>query len=336
MTTIFLSYSPQSLEHYYGSRALAQLQALADVRLNHRETQMTPDDLVREAGDCQIIVSSRIPEVPASVFDRLPNLVAYCRCAVDIRNIDVAAASRNGVLVTQATAGFAVSVSELILGGMIDLSRHLSHANIAYRRGVMPEIRMGRELRGATLGVVGYGAIARYLCKIAHALGMRVVVADPYAQVDDSAYAQVTFDALLAQSDYVVCLATATAATENLFDRSAFSKMRRTAFFINASRGELVDDAALLEALDGDRIAGAALDVGRADDQMPSPALTGHPRVVATPHIGGLTPQAAEHQAMDTVAQVAALLAGRVPQGALNTQHASRLSRFTSRRIENA
>ena len=257
MTTIFLSYSPQSLEHYYGSRALAQLQALADVRLNHRETQMTPDDLVREAGDCQIIVSSRIPEVPASVFDRLPNLVAYCRCAVDIRNIDVAAASRNGVLVTQATAGFAVSVSELILGGMIDLSRHLSHANIAYRRGVMPEIRMGRELRGATLGVVGYGAIARYLCKIAHALGMRVVVADPYAQVDDSAYAQVTFDALLAQSDYVVCLATATAATENLFDRSAFSKMRRTAFFINASRGELVDDAALLEALDGDRIAGA-------------------------------------------------------------------------------
>ncbi|WP_268907114.1 NAD(P)-dependent oxidoreductase, partial [Collimonas silvisoli] len=105
-------------------------------------------------------------------------------------------------------------------------------------------------------------------------------------------------------------------------------KMQKTAFFINASRGELVDEAALVEALNSGLIAGAAMDVGRAADQMPSPELAAHPLVVATPHIGGLTPPAAEHQAMDTVAQVAALLAGRMPQGAVNGAEAFRLSRY--------
>ncbi|WP_268907152.1 NAD(P)-dependent oxidoreductase, partial [Collimonas silvisoli] len=169
MTTIFLAYSPQSLPHYYGDNALAQLQMLADVRLNRSDAPMTPEDLIRQAQNCQIIVSSRIPEVPAAVFDNLPNLLAYCRCAVDIRNIDVEAANRNGVLVTRATPGFSGSVSEWIIGVMIDLSRDISRTSYAYRRGEEPHIRMGRELRGATLGIVGYGTIAVYLTKIASA-----------------------------------------------------------------------------------------------------------------------------------------------------------------------
>ena len=94
---------------------------------------------------------------------------------------------------------------------------------------------------------------------------------------------------LLAASDFVVCLATATAQTENLMNAAAFAAMKPQAFFINASRGDLVDEAALLHALDSARIAGCALDVGRASDQMPSLALARHPRVVATSHIGGLT-----------------------------------------------
>ena len=108
----------------------------------------------------------------------------------------------------------------------------------------------------------------------------------------------------------------------------AFAQMKPGAFFVNASRGNLVDEAALLRALDDGRIAGCAMDVGRAGDQKPSPALARHPQVVATPHIGGLTPQATEHQALETVAQVGEILKGRVPKGAVNAQQATRLTRL--------
>lgn len=328
MADIYLAYSPGTRANYYGDKPLALLQALGTVHLNDSETPLTPTDLVHAAAGCDIIVAPRIPAAPAEVFDRLPQLAAYCRGAVDIRNIDVDAASRNGVLVTRATPGFAASVAEWVLAAMFDLSRGISDAALAYRNGVAPVVRMGRELRGATLGVAGYGTIGQYLCRIAQALGMQIVVADPYANITEPSHIATSFDAMLAQSDYVVCLAPATPETAQLFNAAAFAKMQASAFFINASRGELVDEAALLLALDHGVIAAAALDVGMAPDQMPSSLLARHPHVIATPHIGGLTPQAAEHQAMDTVNQVAAILAGRLPEGAVNAGKAHRLARF--------
>ena len=104
-----------------------------------------------------------------------------------------------------------------------------------------------------------------------------------------------------------------------------FRKMRASAFFINASRGDLVDESALLRALDEGWIAGCAMDVGRDPDQMPKFSLAQHPRVIATPHTGGLTPDAVRHQALETVRQVGELVAGRVPIGAVNANRANRL-----------
>jgi D-3-phosphoglycerate dehydrogenase len=127
----------------------------------------------------------------------------------------------------------------------------------------------------------------------------------------------------------VVCLAAATEATENMMNAAAFAAMKPDAYFINASRGNLVDEDALLAALDAGTIAGCAVDVGRAPDQMPSPRVAAHPRVIASPHIGGLTPPAVEHQALETVAQVAELLQGRAPQGAVNAQQATRWRQAT-------
>jgi hypothetical protein len=101
----------------------------------------------------------------------------------------------------------------------------------------------------------------------------------------------------------VVCLAIANADTENLMNAQAFARMKPGAFFVNASRGNLVDEAALREALDRGHLAGCAMDVGRAPDQMPTPELARHPKVIATPHVAGLTPQAIEHQSLETVAQ---------------------------------
>jgi len=116
----------------------------------------------------------------------------------------------------------------------------------------------------------------------------------------------------------VVCLAVANESTENLIGQVALAQMRRNAFFINLSRGNLVDEAALTAALRENRIAGAAIDVGRARDQMPTPELAKLPNVIATPHIGGLTRPAIESQSLETVGQVEAIINGKVPRGAVN------------------
>ena len=181
-------------------------------------------------------------------------------------------------------------------------------------------------MRGSRLGIVGYGHIGRHVGALALALGMQVAFSDPVAQDGDPAVRRLPLDDLLAESDFVLCLAPATAETENLMNAARFARMKRGAFFINASRGNLVDEEALLQALDRGPLGGCALDVGRAPDQMPSPALARHPRVIATPHIGGLTPAAAEHQAIETVTQLAELLRGGMPVGAVNAEHARRLA----------
>jgi D-3-phosphoglycerate dehydrogenase len=132
---------------------------------------------------------------------------------------------------------------------------------------------------------------------------------------------QVSLEELLSQSDFVVPLAVATAETENLMGKNAFEAMKRGACFINVSRGNLVDEAALEAALDSGHLGGCAIDVGRAPDQMPTLRLAARPDVIATPHSAGLTLPAIEHQAMETVAQARAIAEGRIPPGAVNAEH---------------
>jgi D-3-phosphoglycerate dehydrogenase / 2-oxoglutarate reductase len=257
---------------------------------------------------------------PGGIFAKLPKLRAFVRCAVDIRNIDVAAASASGVLVTRASPGFVQSVAELALGYMVDLSRGVSRATADYRAGRSPKVIMGRQLAGSRIGIIGYGSIGRYLADIAKVLGMEVLVADPFVTIEDAAIQHVPLDDLLSRSDYIVCLAIANEQTENLIGQAALARMQKHAFFINLSRGNLVDEAALATALRENRIAGAAMDVGRALDQMPSLGLAQLPNVIATPHIGGLTPQAIEHQSSETVRQVAEIIRGNAPVGAVNAE----------------
>jgi D-3-phosphoglycerate dehydrogenase len=314
---ILLTHSPAALAQYYGERALAGLRALGEVQLHPGAGPLEGQALIAAASGCELIVSYRQSPAPAALFERLPGLIAFLRCAVDIRNVDVAAASRAGVLVTQASAGFVAAVSELVLGFLVDLSRGISRAAAAYHAGRVPEASTGRELRNAAIGIIGYGAIGREVARVARALGMRVLVSDPHVRDVE----QTPLDELLARSDYVVPLATATAQTENLMNDAAFAKMKPGAFFINVSRGNLVDEAALARALDSGRIAGCALDVGRAPDQMPTPALAARREVIATPHTAGLTLAAIEHQSLETVAQAAEILKGRAPKGAVNAGH---------------
>jgi D-3-phosphoglycerate dehydrogenase len=314
---ILLTHSPDALASYYGPRALAGLLAVGDVKLHKGESPLEGEALIEAAADCDLIVSYRQSPAPAAVFERLPRLVAFVRCAIDIRNIDVPAASRAGVLVTQASAGFVTSVTELVFAFLIDLSRGITRHTLAYQQGRVPSGWMGKELKGSTLGVIGYGAIGKEVTRIGRAFGMRVLVHDPYV----TGVEQTPFDELLKQSDFVAPLAVATAETENLMNAAAFAKMKKGAFFVNVSRGNLVDEAALEAALDSGRLAGCAIDVGRDPDQMPTPRLAARPDVIATPHTAGLTLPAIEHQSMETVAQAAEIVKGRAPEGAVNAGH---------------
>ena len=335
MPRIFLTHAGDARANYYGDEAIAGLRALGDVVLNDSGHPLTTPEVIAIARDCEIIVSDRQTRGDAEIFRALPNLVAFARCAVDIRTVDVDAASEAGVLVTRASAGFMNAVSEWIVGVMIDLSRNITASVIEYRNARMPVPTMGRELRGSTIGVIGYGQIGRHLAALARALHMRVLVFDPHASVANADAADVvplSMEQLLSASDFVICLAIAAPDTENLVDADALRAMKPTAYFINASRGELVDESALLRALDEGWIAGCAMDVGRDPDQKPRFALAQHPRVIATPHTAGLTPDAVRHQAMETVRQIEALVNGRVPVGAVNADRATRFSSFVGER----
>jgi D-3-phosphoglycerate dehydrogenase len=321
---VLLTHTPQFRRQYYGERSLKGLQAAAQVVLHEGDDALDAAGLIKAARDVDIIVADRLTQGPGEIFPQLPKLRAFVRCAVDIRNIDVEAASAAGVLVTRAGPGFVPSVAELALGFLVDLSRGISRATADYHSGRMPEVVMGRQLSGGTLGIIGYGSIGRYLAPIAKSLGMKVLVADPFVTIDDAGIEQVSLEDLLGRADYVVCLAVANKKTENLIGQAALARMRPDAFFINLSRGNLVDEAALIAALRENRIAGAAIDVGRALDQMPTLEMAELPNVIATPHIGGLTPPAIESQSSETVRQVEAIVNRKVPVGAVNADRWTR------------
>jgi D-3-phosphoglycerate dehydrogenase len=154
---------------------------------------------------------------------------------------------------------------------------------------------------------------------------MRVVVCDPVADATCDGFEQSNLHDLLACSDFVLHLAPAASDTENLIDAEALALMRRGAMLVNVARGELIDEIAVGEALDSGHLGGLAMDVGRAADQRPSPELASRPGGVATPHLGGLTPENADAQAMSSVQQVQAIVAGVMPPRSVNADQARRL-----------
>ncbi len=209
---ILLTHPPQARRQYYGERSLRGLQALAQVKLHEADDALDAEGLIGAAGDVDIIVADRLTEGPAAIFAQLPKLRAFVRCAVDIRNVDVGAASAAGVLVTRAGPGFVKSVTELALGFLVDLSRGISRATADYHAGRNPDVVMGRQLAGSRLGIIGYGSIGRNLAPIAKSLGMRCWSPIPMRRSMILDIEHVSLHDLLARADYVVCLAIANEA----------------------------------------------------------------------------------------------------------------------------
>jgi D-3-phosphoglycerate dehydrogenase len=191
---ILLTHTPEMRRAYYGGRALAGLRELGTVRLHEADAPLDAEGLVRAGAGAQIIVSDRNTPGYGEVFDRLPDLVAFLRVAVDIRNVDVSAASRAGVLVTHAGRTWVPAVTEMVIGHMIAVARNIPDMVIACRQGEPATPALGRQLHGSVAGVIGYGPLGRSVARLLVAFGMTVLVNDPYVTVDNTGLEQVSLD----------------------------------------------------------------------------------------------------------------------------------------------
>ncbi|MEM7287226.1 MAG: NAD(P)-dependent oxidoreductase [Actinomycetota bacterium] len=328
---ILLSHNPEDLEAYYG-RALPELEALGvEVVPNPTDHDLSTPELIEAAAGCHVIVAHRATPGEAAVFATLPDLVAFLRTAVDISTIDLGAATSAGVIVGHADKSFVPSTAELALGLLLDASRNIASSTEDYRAHREPPQRPGRQIRGMTAGIIGYGAIGSYLADLLAGAGLDVVVSDPDV-TDVGGHGRASLEDLLATSDVVFPLVASTSETHHLIDAAAIAAMRPGSILVNVSRGEIVDESAVTAALDGGHLAAFACDVGSAPDQRPDPTLAARPDVVATPHLGGLTPENADAQARSSVEQVAAILAGDVPPRLANPDARSRLESWWAHR----
>lgn len=321
---VFVTHRPEDLEAYFG-RALPRLRDVAEVVVNPFDRDLTTPELIEHSSGCQVVIAHRSTPGDAALFTSDETLVAFLRTAVDISTVDVEAASAAGVAVGHADKSFVASTAELALALVLDIARNVSESTVDYRAGLEPPQRSGFQLRGKTAGIIGYGAIGRYLAPTLRALGVTVLVHDPYADATSDGYEQVALDSLLSRSDIVLPLAASTGETRHMIDEHALAHMQPGCVLVNVSRGELLDEDAVAAALDRGRLGGLGLDVGSAPDQRPPTSLAGRRGVVATPHLGGLTPENADAQAMSAVEQVTAIVQKTMPPRVVNLPSAHRL-----------
>ncbi len=317
---VLLTHNRDLLKHFYGPKAVEQLKALPiELIMNDSDEPLRGDALVKAAEGCEVVISDRLAAGPREVMSRLADVKTFIRCAVDIRNIDVDAASDANILICRCSSGYADSVGEHAIALMLDLARGITRDAERYHSGEAEHPMVFRkQLAGAHVGVIGYGSIGKRVVELALAFSMKVSVYDPYAKVGHGAVDVVGLDEVLSKPDFVICAAYATPETTRMMNASAFARMRRDAYFINISRGLLVNEEDLEAALISGTIAGAGLDVGDGTDEQPSLRLARLPNVVATPHTAALMPEPSQHQALETVEQVKAILARRLPIHAVN------------------
>lgn len=249
-----------------------------------------------------IVVRSRT-KVTKALLDRAPHLALIARAGVGVDNIDLAAAHARGIRVVTAPGAATASVAELSIALYLDLVRGLTPAIAATKGGRWERGAHGHELAGRTVGFVGYGRIAREVARRLVPFGVRTIAFDPFVPRAGDATEMRPLDALLAEADIVSVHAALTPENRHLLDERAFARMKPGAFLVNVARGALVDEAALLAALNSGRLAGAALDVFETEPPVGS-ALLAHPRVLATPHVGASTEEAQRRAGQEIVAEV--------------------------------
>ncbi len=259
----------------------------------------------------------------AETFDAAPNLRFLGICRGDVGpHVDLQAAAERGVMVVATPGRNAVSVAELTVGLMLSLARRIPRAHELIRRGAWESPLDGYgswggiELAGRTAGLIGLGAIGRQVARRLLAMDMRVLAYDPYLQQDTAGLPVelVDIEALLSQADFVSIHCPLLPQTRGLLGKSALARMKPTAYLVNTARGTIVDETALVAALQDHRIAGAGLDVFSVEPLPSSHPLLGLDNVVLTPHIGGAAADVVTHHSHMMTEALECFLRGERPR----------------------
>jgi D-3-phosphoglycerate dehydrogenase / 2-oxoglutarate reductase len=281
----------------------------------------TNGDLAERIGEYDAIVIRSATKLTADLLDRATRLKVIGRAGVGVDNVDVDAATRRGIVVANAPESTVVSAAEHTIGLLVSLVRNIPQAHAALKAGRWERSSWGGiELAGKTLGVLGFGRIGQQVARRAVGLGMRVIAYDPFVAKDRYRELGVerveTLEGVLADAEFVTVHLPLNADTHGIIDADAFALMRDGVRIVNAARGELVDEAALLDALRSGKVAGAALDVFSAEPY--SGPLLELDNVVVTPHLAASTEEAQDRAGVIVAEQVVAALEGNVVTNAVN------------------
>ena len=292
------------------AKGIAILSSAAQV---DNKPDISADDLLKVAGEYDAMVVRGRTKVTPAVFEVAKKLKAVGRAGVGVDNIDLAAAKSHGVTVVNAPKSTSLAVAELAISLMFSLARMVPKADATMKQGQWIKKQLeGIELNGKTLGIVGMGNIGTALAQRATGLGMKVIGFDslvPPAEVKKRGAEPVSLSDLYARSDFISYHLPLTAESKSMVNAQAFAQMKHGVRIVDAARGGIIDEAALLAALESGQVAAAALDVFAAEPPGPT-ALVAHPNVVATPHIGAQTEEAQDRAAEDIASEVLNVLKG--------------------------
>src|SRR5437660_6034062 len=280
----------------------------------------TKETIAAELADADALIVRSATRVTPDLLDKAPKLRAVGRAGVGVDNIDLPEATKRGVLVMSTPGGNAVSVAEHTFALMLALARQVPKVDAALREGRWEKSSSGTEVRGKTLGLIGLGRIGGEVARRAEAFDMKILAYDPYiseAAAKELQVELVSLERLLAESDFISMHTALSPATTNMINAVSIEKMKKSARIVNAARGELIDEAALAEALKSGRLAGAALDVFVEEPPKNSP-LIGLPNVICTPHIAGSTAEAQEEVGTQVAVQIRDYLSEGIIRNAVN------------------
>jgi glyoxylate reductase len=308
--------------------ALARLRAVADVEVNSDSSRvLAKEKLIEGVQRCDILLSLLHDAVDRDVLAANSKLKAVASMNITQDRIDLAEATARGIPVTNIPAIVTDATADIAFGLLLSVARRMAEGDRLFRAGTYPGSQSnhlaGAAVTGKTLGLVGGGRIGQAVARRARGFEMRVIYADPQRQPreveDRMAMQHVDFDTLLREADFVSLHPQLTPATRHLMSAAQFAKMKPTAFVINTSRGPVIDEAALVQALREKKIAGAGLDVYEHEPEV-SPELLAMPNVVLTPHLGSAVYELREGMAHVVVDNILALIEGRKVVSCLNPQ----------------
>jgi D-3-phosphoglycerate dehydrogenase len=283
---------------------------------------LDPRELLEVVADVDGLVIRSATRVTSEVIEHAKSLRVIGRAGIGVDNVDVDAATARGIAVMNTPEGNNVTTAELAIALLVSLARHVPQATASMKAGRWEKKKFtGLELYNRTLGVVGMGNIGRNVVRLGRGLGMKVIVADPHLSAEVAArqdVEMVSLDELLERSDAITVHVPRTRETIGLLDREAFEKAKPGVLVVNAARGGIVDEQALLEALDSGRVGGAALDVFAQEPPPEGHPLVAHPHVICTPHLGASTEQAQVNVSVAVAEQVRDYLQQGMVRNAVN------------------